>query len=204
MKWLMFAVCAAAAFGAETIEAFGHKWTVPVAGDWKVERQNGQEVLHLLVGRPPGERPRRPTQFALVDTAPFQQVTVDLEVKRNGGSLILVYAYRDEAHFNYAHLSVDTGRKQPVHNGVFHVYGGDRVRISSVEGPAALPSPDEWYKVQLNYDGNTGAVKVTVNGEELPALKAVDMSLGAGRIGLGSFGERGAFRNVKISGKPAS
>jgi hypothetical protein len=187
------------AFAADTIEAFGHKWTVPIAGDWKVEQEDGKPVLKLTVARPQ-EKPRRPMQFALADTAPYQHVTIECDVRRDGGSLILVYAYQDESHFNYAHLSVDTAKKQPVHNGIFHVYGGDRVRISSTEGPASLPAPSEWYHVQLKYDGTTGMVKVLVNGKENPSLKGVDLSLGAGKIGIGSFFEKAWFRNVKISG----
>jgi hypothetical protein len=185
---------------ANTIEVFGHKWTVPNASDWKVEQEGGKPVLHLLVERPQ-EKPRRPLQFALADTPPWQQVTLECEMKRVGGSMILVYAYRDDSHFNYAHLSVDEGTKQPVHNGIFHVYGGDRVRISREPGPAAMPAENEWYKVQLKYDGSTGVVSVSVNGREMPSLRAVDLSLGAGRVGLGSFFNKGSFRNVKITGK---
>jgi hypothetical protein len=196
---LLFAVSAAA---ADTIDAFGHKWTVPAANDWKVEQEGGKPVLRLHVVGPRNPQPRRPVQFALAETALWQKVTLECEVKRDGGSLILVYAYRDAAHFNYVHLSVDTAKKQPVHNGIFHVYGGDRVRISSDEGPASLPSDQEWYHVQLNYDGWTGAVNVRVNGKENQSLKAVDMSLGAGKVGIGSFFEKALFKNVKITGTP--
>lgn len=204
---LLIAAAAAAAFAAvacaETIEAFGRRWTVPVAADWRVDKEGGVEILRLLVERPQRE-PRRPIQFALAENAPFLEVTLEAEVKRDGGSLMLVYAYRDATHFNYAHLSEDTAKKEPVHNGIFHVYGGERVRISSEEGPAALPSAEEWYKVRLDYDAATGAVKVAVNGRELPSLKAVDVSLGAGRVGIGSFFNKGAFRGVKITGRPAA
>ncbi len=115
----------------------------------------------------------------------------------------MVYAWRDAAHFNYAHLSSDTAAKQPVHNGIFHVFGGDRVRISSVAGPAALPSAGEWYKVRLDYDAHTGEATVLVKGQKNPSLRAIDLSLGAGKVGIGSFFETAVFRNVKITGKPA-
>jgi hypothetical protein len=197
---LLFAITASAA--ADTIEAFGHKWSVRSASDWKVEQEDGKPVLRLLVPQTQ-QQPRRPIQFALADNPPWQEVSLECDVKRDGGSLILVYAYRDDTHFNYAHLSVDTAKKQPVHNGIFHIFGGDRVRISSDVGPASLPSDQEWYRVQLKYDGSSGAVKVIVNGQENQSLKAVDMSLGAGKVGIGSFFEKALFRNVKITGTPA-
>ena len=203
MKALLVLLFALSAVAADTIDVFGHKWAVPAAADWKVEQEGGKQVLRLSGVGPRDPKPRRPVQFALAETEPFQKATIECDVKRDGGSLILVYAYRDEAHFNYAHLSVDAAKKQPVHNGIFHVYGGDRVRISSDEGPASLPSDQEWFRVRLDYDGTTGAVKVLVNGKENQSLRAVDMSLGAGKVGIGSFFEKGLFRNVKITGTPA-
>ena len=47
-------------------------------------------------------------------------------------------AWRDPDHFNYAHLPVDTAKEQPVHNGIFHVFGADRLSISPFEGPSTL------------------------------------------------------------------
>jgi hypothetical protein len=187
-----------AASAAETIEAFGQKWTVPVASDWAME----EGILHLKVPRPQ-QQPRRPKQFALAETPDWLNVTLSLEAKSPEGNIILVYAYRDESHFNYAHLSADEATKQPVHNGIFHVYGGDRVRISTEKGPAAFPAKDEWVKIQLTHDASTGIVGVTINGKAWRAFEAVDLSLGAGKVGIGSFFNTASFRNVKITGTSA-
>ena len=74
------------------------------------------------------------------------------------------------------------------------------MRISSLNGPASLPSED-WHHVKLDYDGSTGTVSVTVDGQSNISLKGVDMSLGAGRVGLGSFFETADFKNLKITGR---
>jgi hypothetical protein len=186
---------------SESIEAFGYKWKVPVASEWAVDGKGDSQVLRMLVARP-ATQPRRPAQHAIAETAPFEEVTIEAEVKRDLSSLIFVYAYRDENHFNYAHLSVDTASKQPVHNGIFHVYGGERVRISQEAGPAALPTTD-WTPVKLSYNGKTGEVQVEAAGQRMPSLHAIDLSLGAGRVGIGSFFETAQFRNVKIRGTQA-
>ena len=77
---------------------------------------------------------------------------------------------RREGYFDYAYLSVDLPSKQPVHNGIFHCYGGDRVRISSLEGANALPTED-WTPVKLVYSANTGKVQVWVAGKALSSIK---------------------------------
>ncbi len=202
--WLL-AACSLLASAADTIEVFGYEWRVPVAADWKVVKEGGVETLQLLVPRP-STQPRRPTQYALAETPDYIRVTVEAEVKREPESarqmhpsLIVVYAWHDPDHFNYAHLSVDAAKDVEVHNGIFHVAGGDRVRVSSREGPATLGGKD-WQKVRLVYDGRSGRVEVFVDGKTSPSLRAVEPALGAGKVGIGSFFDMGEFRNVRIEG----
>lgn len=190
---------------ADSLSAFGLHWTVPLAADWKIEKVDGFETLSLLTPKP-SLQPRRPTQFALAGTPDYLTATVEVEVKKEPkalrnrkNSLIIVYAYRDADHFNYAHISDDMGSVSPQHNGIFHVYGGDRVRISRTEGEPTL-TEEKWYNVKLDYDGRSGKIEVFVDGKTSPSLRACDMSLGSGRIGIGSFFDTGQFRNFKITG----
>jgi hypothetical protein len=203
---LLVILAVGACQAGDSMEAFGLRWSVPVAADWKLEQLEGMPVLSLLVPRP-SERPRRPTQFALAETKDYSLVTVELEAKKEPqalrnrrNSLIIVYAYKDADHFNYAHMSDDTGSHSPHHNGIFHVDGGDRVRISSTEGPATL-TEEKWYKLRLVFDGKTGVVDVFVDGKSSPSLHAVEKTFTAGRIGIGSFFDTGQFRKFSIKGK---
>ena len=181
---------------ADSISVFGEKWDVQSAADWVV----GSNLLQLKVSAEPAAgQPRRPTKYALLESKPYSKVTVEGEIKRNGRSLIIVYAWQDDAHYDYAHISVDAAATQNVHNGMFHIFGGERVRISSLDGPGSLPTQD-WTPVKLVFDGHTGLCYVEVNGKRNPSLDAVDLSLRWGRVGLGSFDEIGDFRNVKVTG----
>jgi hypothetical protein len=194
---LAFACFTSLLMAADSIGVFGEKWDVQSASDWVV----GNNLLQLKVSaEPPAGQPRRPMKYALLESKPFSKVTVEAEIKRNGRSLIIVYAWQDEAHFDYAHISVDTAASQNVHNGMFHIFGGERVRISSLEGPGSLPTQD-WTPVKLVFDGETGHCYVEVNGKRNPSLDAVDLSLRRGRVGIGSFDETGDFRNVKVTGE---
>jgi hypothetical protein len=146
MKHIVLSLLLTSACMAETIEAFGMKWDVPVASEWSFE--NG--VLKMLKARPQEKNPRRPVQFARAQTDAYSELEINVEVKRHVKSMIIVYAWEKEGYFDYAHLSVDLPSKQPVHNGIFHCYGGDRVRISSLEGANAMPTED-WIPVRLVY-----------------------------------------------------
>ena len=202
MKLAILLAIAAVSLNADALRVFDREWTVRAAPDWIVGQQDSLEVLRLERAREPLPGPRRPIQFALAETPDYGRVTVEVDVKPLAKSLLIVFAYRDEAHFNYAHLSTDTGTKEPVHNGVFHVYGGERVRISSEAGPAAFPASGRWYHVKLVHDTGEGSVSVTVDGQTLPSLRGVDLSLGAGKIGVGSFDETAEFRNLRIATTP--
>ena len=153
----LLALAAGVLCAADTLRVFGREWTVPAAGDWKVAAENGAETLSLLQGKEPLPGPRRPFQFALTDIPGYRQITVEADVRPLGRSVMIVFAYLDEAHFDYAHLSIDTGDKQPVHNGIFHVYGGERVRISNARGPAAFAATGRWYHVKLAHDARSEA-----------------------------------------------
>ena len=200
MRFAVALLLVSGAFAADTLEVFGRKWDVPVAADWKIEEDGGVAALRIVQNRGPLPGPRRPIQFALAETGPFQQVTLEADVMPLAKSLMIVFAYRDEAHFDYAHLSTDTGLQESHHNGVFHVYGGERVRISNEAGPAAFAETKKWYHVKLVWDGTAGRVSVSVNDQPIPALTAVDLSLTSGRVGIGSFDEWAVFKNVTISG----
>ncbi len=180
----------------ETIKAYGLTWQVVAAAEWKIDGN----LLALTTPRGQEAAPRRPVQFALAETEPLSQFTIEVEVKRSTpkGSLIIVYAWQRDGYFNYLHLSDDAASKVEVHNGVFHCFGGDRVRISSKEGPGTLLSED-WHKVKLTYNAAQGLAQGWVDGQTSPSLKGIDLSLGAGRIGLGSFFNTAEFRNFKLT-----
>ncbi len=196
MRLGLFFLSLATLNAADTISALGQTWKVPSAAEWV----GAKDSLVMLTARPQESNPRAPIQYALLEGKDFESFRLECEVKRDSNSLILVYAWQDPAHFNYVHLSIDSPEKQPVHNGVFHVFGGDRSRISKTLGPGSLPN-NEWTPVVLDYNATTGHMSVTVAGKKFPSLEAADLSLTKGKVGLGSFFETAQFRNFKVTAK---
>ena len=93
---------------ADGIDGFGIHWTVPLGSEWKLEEDGGAPALRMLAARGPDkDKPRSPQQFAL-SSKQYDSFALEADVTVLRRSLIIVHAYRDEAHFNYAHLSTDT------------------------------------------------------------------------------------------------
>jgi hypothetical protein len=67
---------------------------------------------------------------------------------------------------------------------------------------AAFAAVDRWYHVKVEWDGGSGEVQGFVDGQAIPALHAVDLSLSEGRVGIGSFDETGDFKDVRVMTTP--
>jgi hypothetical protein len=171
-------------------------WSIPYPGDWTVLIQNGLHYLHMKRSRPPGV-PRRPLQFARLKNIRGGSFVLRANVRRDGGSMIIVFNYVDTLHFYYVHLSVNPGRQISVHNGIFIVNGGPRRRIAGLDAPAALPDR-AWHTVRIIRDARSGSIKVLVDHHSTPLFAATDRSFTCGQIGFGSFDETGDFAKIRL------
>jgi len=176
-------------------------WQFPFPEDWVVKEEGLLHYLHMLRNREPLV-PRRPQQFALVKSITVGSFTLETRVRREGRSMLIVFNYVDTLHFYYTHLSVDSGAKVDVHNGIFMVDGAPRRRIAGTEAAPALPDTN-WHKVRVQRDVNSGSIEVFVDDEPQPRFSVVDNTFKCGQVGLGSFDETGDFTDVKLSSKDA-
>lgn len=173
------------------------QWLPPQAADWQIGTENGNPFLRLAkAGYPPGI-PRRPLNYALLRNSCVSDFRLSTRLRRAQKSLMIVFDYQDTLHFNYVHLSADRGTEQPVHNGIFRVDDGPRVRIDDPNRPAALPDQN-WHTVKIVRQANR--VDVYMDGAAQPLL-SVDHGLFAyGRVGIGSFDETGDYDDWDLDG----
>lgn len=196
--------CLAVAPAARTIDfhdnfASGNldQWQLPHAEDWSIlSEPGGEHYLHMNRNREPGV-PRRPLQFALIKGVNVGSFDFQARVRREGRSMMVVFNYVDTLHFYYAHLSMDTGVKQPVHNGIFIVNGEPRKRIAGTAAPAALPDRN-WHRVRITRNAHDGSIKVFMDGAHQPLFSLVDSTFTCGEVGIGSFDETGDFADVSL------
>jgi hypothetical protein len=163
--------------------------------------ENGNHYLHMKRSREPGV-PRRPLQYAMLKNVKVGSFTLKARVRREGGSMIIVFNYVDTLHFYYTHLSVDAGSKEPVHNGIFLVNNAPRVRIAGVEAAPALPDTS-WHQIRVVRNAESGRIEVSSDVQSQPLFTVVDRTFTCGQIGLGSFDETGDFDDVTLESDDA-
>lgn len=172
-------------------------WQFPYPEDWVIGSEGGLHFLHMLRSREPLV-PRRPVQFALLKGVNVGSFTLQSQVRREKRSLLIVFNYIDSLHFYYTHLSVDSGTKQPVHNGIFIVNGGARRRIAGLDAAPALPDQN-WHRIRVRREAPSGAIEVFVDDDVLPRFSVIDRTFTCGQIGFGSFDETGDFADVRLT-----
>ncbi|MFG2000698.1 PQQ-dependent sugar dehydrogenase [Spirillospora sp. NPDC048911] len=185
-------------------------WTPVTPSKWQFP---GKEAILAEAGAArPG--PRRPFEYSVLNAGPawgsFQleaKVRLDTPVSISNRDVILVYGYRSDLEFSYAHLSSDNTIYP--HNGIFNVNNADRLRLDdqwdAVRSVGAAPAvkDEAWHKVRLRHCADTGETAVYMDGAKKPLMTAVDKTFPTGRIGFGSFDNIGRIRDLKVTGTRA-
>jgi glucose/arabinose dehydrogenase len=185
-------------------------WAPVTPSTW---RFTGDEVILAEAGAErPG--PRRPFEYAVLTAGPAlssveikAQVRLDEPVEITNRDVIVVFGYRSDTEFYYAHLSTDNTIYP--HNGIFKVNNADRERIdyqwngrSRGANPAVVDR--DWHDVTVKHLPATGEIAVYVDGAKDPLMTAKDTTFSSGRVGFGSFDNIGRLRDLKVTGTPAA
>ena len=177
------------------------QWTLDGSGVWAI--RDGLLVLEKA-GVPAGPI-RRPAALAVLETPPLGDATLEVEIRSDAPEsvtrrdLLLVAGWQSPTRLYYVHLSAV---RDAVHNGIFVVDGADRKRIDDRSERAVL-TDRAWHQARLVRTASTGRIEVYVDGEETPIMTATDAAIPAGRMGVGSFDDTGAFRRIRVHGTAA-
>lgn len=180
-----------------------HDWSLDGSGAWRI----GDGVLTLATAGTPAGPIRRPSALAILDTATFAAVTLEVEVRSTAAlpdvtprrDALLVVGYQSPTRFYYVHLSAV---RDDVHNGIFLVDGADRRRIDVHSATAPLQDRS-WHRARVERDPASGRIAVFCGEAAAPIMEAADTTLTWGRVGVGSFDDTAEFRQVRIRGQIA-
>ncbi len=187
----------------ETFESGAENWQPNNPDHWRIVKQDGQSIYELM--KPGDNGPiRKPTSISILKPYTVGSFELEVEAKcytkpsNKYRDLCLFFGYQDSVHFYYVHFS---GVSDKVHNAIHIVNNADREKIN-VEPPGqspALLADTSWYTLKVKRDIETGSIEAFVDGQKV--LSAVDTTFTWGNIGLGSFDDTGAFREVKLWGE---
>lgn len=174
----------------------------PAAWEWQGE---GAETT-LVLKKPSQYKPkfRRPFNLAWYGGA-WESFTLTCEARldsfnQGNNDVCLAFGGTDGSQFYYAHLGE---KADGVHLQLHVVNNADRKAITTSRAETLPWKPGHWHSIKLARDAASGSIKVWFDGQLV--LQATDKTFGKGRIGLGSFDDLGAFRQVTVTpGAPAS
>jgi hypothetical protein len=178
------------------------QWEPLRANHWAVREEGGN--ARLVLTKPDKMRPplRRPSQYALLKGSPWWDVTIDVAVKTlrpdkvTGRDVCVVFGYRDDTHFYYAHVCSDSNGG--THNVIMKVDGKKRGTIMREKRPPARLTA-AWQTVRVTHQAD-GEIKVYVDDMDAPLMTGKDTSFPVGRVGVASFDDPAMFDDVKVSG----
>lgn len=201
-----FALCVLALGAAEVADDFSQglaQWEPLLANYWEIRPEGDESRLVLL--RPGEQRPplRRPSQFVLLKGEPWWDVTIEADIRTlrpdsvTGRDICVLFGYRDDTHFYYAHLCSDSNGG--THNVIVKVEGNTRRAIMRERRPPVRLT-SAWHRVRVTH-ASDGEIRVFLDDMNTPLMTARDVDYPVGRIGFGAFDDPAMFGNVRISGQ---
>ena len=141
---------------------------------------------------------RSPLNLALLRDAGFGDFDLSVRARQTGPEyphrdLVLVFAWRDAAHFAYAHFA---SRADANAHHVMLVDGADRRPVTTARSDGVAWG-EGWHELRLVRRGRR--VEAYFDGGE-PVLCA-EVPPQVGRIGLGSFDDTGCFAALRVAAR---
>jgi hypothetical protein len=183
-------------------------WTFTDANAWriaKVGKVAESRVLEQFRASKYEPRVRSPFNIGLNDKNDLGDFVMDVDVRSTTRDyphrdLCLVFGYRDPSHFYYVHL----GKAADEHaNSIFLVDDKPRVSIAATR-TKGTPWTDGWHHVRVIRKLANGLIEVYFDDMKTAAMTARDKTLGAGKIGLGSFDDTGMFDALRVWATPGA
>ena len=186
----------------ENFERGAASWEPTDAKAWRITKSNGGNVYEQFVKRSKYEPPvRSPYNRSLLKDVHVGSFILDVKVKSTHPDyghrdMCLFFGYQDPAHLYYVHL----GKKMDDHaNNIFIVNGTPRKKISTKTTPGTNWD-DEWHRVRIVRNVDSGEIRVYFNDFENPIMLANDKNFTWGQVGIGSFDDTGMFDDLFLFG----
>ena len=178
------------------------RWEPTDETAWQVANQDGNKIYSLTKKKSDyNPKVRSPFNRSLVKDLVVEDFVLDVRLQSTEKdyahrSLCLFFGYQDDSHLYYVHF----GKKTDDHaNQIFIVNDSPRKKISTKTTPGTDWN-DEWHHARI-VRAASGKIEVYFDDLKTPVMTANDATFPKGRVGVGSFDDKGQFDHVLIYGK---
>ena len=179
------------------------RWQPTDKAAWRAGERQG-DGFYSLIKRKSDYAPkvRSPLNISVLQDVEVTDFVLDVQLRsteKDYGhrSLCLFFGYQSPTRFYYVHF----GKKADAHaNSIFLVNDQPRVSIAR-ERTDGTAWDDHWHRARIRREVDTGRIEVFFDDMEKPVMWTVDHTFGHGRVGIGSFDDRGDFDIVRLWGK---
>jgi hypothetical protein len=189
----------------EDFEKGAERWDPKDPTGWKIEKVENQNVFHQFKKQSSYKPPfRSPFHMALLKDIKVGSFQLDAKVKSTipdygHRDVCLFFGYQNPAQLYYVHF----GKKTDDHaNQIFIVNKADRTKISTKTTPGTNWD-DEWHKVRIVRDVDSGKIDVFYDDMKTPVMTATDKTFTWGQVGIGSFDDTAMWDDIELRGVAA-
>ena len=193
---------AASPIFTESFDQGADRWEFADPSAWSIEKTGEGKVFSLNKKKsnyqPPVRSPHNMALLKEVEVTDFEMRVRLKSTEPDYGhrSLCLFFGYQDPSHFYYVHF----GKKMDDHaNQIFIVNDSPRKKIST-KTTQGTPWDDAWHDVKITRDATSGEIAIYFDDMKTPIMTAHDKTFAWGRVGVGSFDDRGQFDDLELFG----
>ena len=178
-------------------------WVATDENAWELTEDDGDTVFSLVRGSQYEPPYRSPLNIARVRDVVVTDFVLDAEMKQTGKDyghrdMCIFFGYQDPAHFYYVHIATKADSSA---NSIFIVDAAERTSIASERTDGTDWGRDEYHKVRVTRNIESGDIAVYYDDMDKPIMKACDKTFLWGTVGFGSFDDTGNIDNVCLWGK---
>ncbi len=131
---------------------------------------------------------------ALTGDFAFEVEAMQTGIETPHRDLVLVFGFESPEQFYYCHLGASPDANS---SNIFEVNEAPRRRVGEISTKTIEWGRGEWHKLRVECT-TKGNVRVFIDGAKKPHFEEELGRNPAGLIGVGSFDDAGAFRNLKV------
>lgn len=187
----------------EDFEDGAARWKPTDRAAWRTGDRKGDGFYSLVKKRSAYEpKVRSPYNISLLQDVEVTDFVLDVRLRSTEDdyghrSLCLFFGYQGPTRFYYVHF----GKQADAHaNSIFLVNDKPRLSIAK-ERTDGTPWDDHWHRARIRREVDTGRIEVYFDDMEKPVMWTVDSTFLHGRVGIGSFDDRGDFDVIRLWGR---